>query len=302
FLRLGGQVIRVDADAVAAHQAGGELEEVPLGSRGIQDFRGADADQVADLRHLVHQRDVDVALRVLQHLRGLGHLDGGGAVHAGVDDFLVDAGDDLQRFLILAGHDLDDLLQRVLAIARIDPFGAVAQLEVDPAAQARRLFEFRSADLLGGAGMDSGFEYDNAARAQHRSYRPASLDQQGKIGIVLVVDRGGNGNDEEIAALQFRHLVGECHGRSQQGLALDLAGPVIAFFQPRDAPLVHIKADDVEALGKCDGYGQADVSKATHCDSLYHGDLTVSCRGRSPAPGKAVGTEPENPPALRRPL
>ena len=30
------------------------------------------------------------------------------------------ARDVIQRFLVLAGHDLDDLLQRVLAVARVD--------------------------------------------------------------------------------------------------------------------------------------------------------------------------------------
>ena len=36
------------------------------------------ADLGEDLRHLVHEGDVDVALGVLDHLRGLGGLDRGG--------------------------------------------------------------------------------------------------------------------------------------------------------------------------------------------------------------------------------
>lgn len=271
LLRLGRQVVRIDADAVAAHQAGRELEKVPLGAGGCQHFRGADADQIADLRHFVHQRDVDVALGVLQHLRRLGDLDGGGAVHAGVDDLLVYAGNDLQRFLVLAGHDLDDLLQRMLAVARIDPLGAVAQLEIDAAAQAGHFLQLRSADFLGGAGMDGGFKNHDAAGAQHGADRAAGAHQQRKIRVVLFVDGGRNGHDEEIAAFQLRNLVGELHRGGQQHVAFDLAGPVITLFQPCDSPLVHIKADDIKALGKCDCYGQADISKATHCDSLYHG-------------------------------
>ena len=36
---------------------------------------GVDADPVEDDRQLVHERDVEVALRVLDHLGGLGDLD-----------------------------------------------------------------------------------------------------------------------------------------------------------------------------------------------------------------------------------
>ena len=42
---------------------------------GLQHFLGVDAEAVEDQRELVDQRDVDVALRVLDDLGGLGHLD-----------------------------------------------------------------------------------------------------------------------------------------------------------------------------------------------------------------------------------
>jgi hypothetical protein len=49
LLRLGGEVIGIDADAVAADQAGIEAQEIPLGAGRRQDFAGADADEIADL-------------------------------------------------------------------------------------------------------------------------------------------------------------------------------------------------------------------------------------------------------------
>ena len=51
---------------------GRKFHLVPAAS---QHFARVDADAVEDDRQLVHQRDVEVALRVLDHLRRLGHLD-----------------------------------------------------------------------------------------------------------------------------------------------------------------------------------------------------------------------------------
>ena len=95
-LGLVRQVVRVDADAVAAHQARAERQEVPLRAGGLQHFQRVDADLVEDDGQLVHQRDVQVALGVLDDLGGLGHLDAGGAVHAGLDDRFVQRGDAVQ--------------------------------------------------------------------------------------------------------------------------------------------------------------------------------------------------------------
>ena len=85
-LRLVGQVVRIDADAVAADQARPERQEVPLGAGGLQHVFGVDAQSVEDQRQLVDQRDVDVALGVLDDLGGLGHFDAGRLVRAGDDD------------------------------------------------------------------------------------------------------------------------------------------------------------------------------------------------------------------------
>ena len=95
---LVGQVIRVDADAVAADQAGPERQEIPLGAGRLQHFERVDADLVEQDGELVHQRDVEVALGVLDHLGGLGDLDARGAEHPGGDDALVERGDLFERF------------------------------------------------------------------------------------------------------------------------------------------------------------------------------------------------------------
>jgi hypothetical protein len=86
LLRLVGQVVRIHADAVAADQAGAERQEVPLGAGRFQHLQGVDAELVEDHGQVVDQRDVEVALGVLDDLGGFGHLDAGRLVGAGGDD------------------------------------------------------------------------------------------------------------------------------------------------------------------------------------------------------------------------
>ena len=69
------QVIGIDADAMAADQTRLELQEVPLRSRGFKHLSGVEADPVEDDRQLIHQGDVQIALRVFDHLGCLGGLD-----------------------------------------------------------------------------------------------------------------------------------------------------------------------------------------------------------------------------------
>ncbi len=75
FLSSVGQIIGVDANAVAADEARLKWQEVPLRRGCRQHFGRVEPELVEDDRELVHQGYVEVALRVLDHLRCLGHLD-----------------------------------------------------------------------------------------------------------------------------------------------------------------------------------------------------------------------------------
>ena len=83
------QVIRVHADAVPADQPGSKRQEIPLRSCGFEHFGRVQVHLVEQQRKLVHERDVEVALRVLDHLGGLRDLDRRRAVDASVDDCAV---------------------------------------------------------------------------------------------------------------------------------------------------------------------------------------------------------------------
>src|SRR6202012_4693949 len=108
FLGLVRDVEGVDTDAVAADQAGAEGQEVPLRAGGLQNVLGVDAQAIADQGDLVDQGDVDVALRVLQHLGELGDLDRGGAMGTGGDDAAIGRVDDVERLRRVAGNDLSE--------------------------------------------------------------------------------------------------------------------------------------------------------------------------------------------------
>ena len=91
------QIIRIDPDAVAADQAGLEIQEIPFGPRRCQHVAGIDIERPKDQRQFVHESDVEVTLGVFDHLRRFGDLDRGCAVDAGLDDRSVDVGHDAER-------------------------------------------------------------------------------------------------------------------------------------------------------------------------------------------------------------
>ena len=163
---LVGEVVGVHADAMPAHEAGAKGQEVPFRAGRLEDFQGVDADFMEDDRQLVHQRDIEVALRVFDHLRGFGHLDRAGAMHAGRHDAAVDLGDAIQRRGRIPRDDLHDPGQRVLLVARVDALRRIPDEEILLPFQAGMAFELRDADFFGGAGIDRGLEHDDGAAPQ----------------------------------------------------------------------------------------------------------------------------------------
>src|SRR5437773_2260744 len=66
LLRSKGQVIGVDADAVAADEACREIDAVPFGRSRRKHVAGIEL--MEDRGKLVHESDVEIALCVLDHL------------------------------------------------------------------------------------------------------------------------------------------------------------------------------------------------------------------------------------------
>ena len=66
--RLVGQVVGIDADAMAADQSGPKRLKIPLGACGLEDLAGLEPKLLEQHHNFVDQGDVDVALDVLDDL------------------------------------------------------------------------------------------------------------------------------------------------------------------------------------------------------------------------------------------
>ena len=268
LLRLVRQVVRIDADAVPADQARAERQEVPLAARRVEHFLGIDVQPVEDQRQLVDQRDVHVALRVLDDLGGLGHADAGGLVGAGGDDRAVQAIDEVGDLGRGARGDLADGREAVLLVAGIDALGAVAGKEVAVELQARHALEDRHADLFGAPRVHGRLVDHDRAAAQCRADGLARPYQRAQVRPLVLIDRRRHGDDEDLAALELLQIGGE--GQPPGALQLGgghLEGDVAALGQLRDAHGLHVEADGVVVLAELHGQRQADVAQADDGDA-----------------------------------
>ena len=166
FVGLPGEIVRVDADAVAADQAGLKLEKIPLGARRFKHLEGVDADAVKNDAELVDQGDVDVALGVLNDLGGLGHADAAGAVCARLDHEIVGLGHNIQGRVVVRPDHLHNGLDGVDFVTRVDALGAVGDKKVDPHFQPTDFLQDRHAVFFGAAGIHGALVHDHIALFQ----------------------------------------------------------------------------------------------------------------------------------------
>ena len=128
-----GQIARVDGQAMTADARAGLEREKAERLRGgrVDRLPHIDVEGIGIDRQLVHQRDVDVPEGVLEKLRQLG-LAGARHGHRRVDDRVEEAPHCVQGRRIDAGDDLRRVDQVPDGVPRIDAFGAVAEVEIDP--------------------------------------------------------------------------------------------------------------------------------------------------------------------------
>jgi len=58
------EVIGINPNAVATYKAWGKVEKIPFGSGGSEHLRGIDIQLVENCRKLVHERNIEISLRV----------------------------------------------------------------------------------------------------------------------------------------------------------------------------------------------------------------------------------------------
>ena len=122
LLGLVCKVIWINANAVPAHKPRPEPKGVPLGIHAVHNLIGVDPHAIEYHSQLVHKRDVDVALTVLNNLYRFGRLDAAHGIGAGLDNEIVDFFDRLQRFDIHTRNDFPDLRKRVYLVTGVYAF------------------------------------------------------------------------------------------------------------------------------------------------------------------------------------
>ncbi len=245
------QVEGVHADAVAAHQPGLEGEEVPLRPRCLEHILRVDAHLVEYLRQLVHEGDVDIPLRIFDHLRCLGHPDGGCQVRARLYHRGIDCIDQRSCFGRTAGGDLPDLLYRMFLVAGVDALGTVSGEEIDVVLQPTHLLHHRQALLLRHPGVDGGFIHHDIAGGNHLAHRLAGTIEGAQVGVVVAVDRGGHRHHVEVTAADGFKIGGAGESALEGGLQqriLHLEGGIMTAHQ-----LVHARLVQIEPHGGVSG-------------------------------------------------
>ncbi len=149
------------------------------------DFPHVDPEVSGEHGELVDQGDVHVAERVLEELGELGHP-GARHRHGLLDDAVEESphGEPGTRASI-PDTTFGMVTRFHVGIAGIDALGAVAEVEVDPGAEARTLLEDGRHELLGGPGIRRGLEDDGGARFEVAGQDPGSLLDVGQVGVAV---------------------------------------------------------------------------------------------------------------------
>ncbi|MNV71717.1 hypothetical protein D3C71_1647540 [compost metagenome] len=139
---------------MATHQSRTKRQEVPFGASRLQYFKCVNPESVKDEAEFIHQRNIHIPLRVLNHFGSFGHLDATGLVSAGGDDLPVQLVYNLGDFQRAATSHLLDVGQAVLLVAGINALRAVTAEEIDIEFLATEFLQHRHAHFLRRTGID----------------------------------------------------------------------------------------------------------------------------------------------------
>ena len=152
-----GEVVGINANAVAADEARFEGQKVPFSLGGGEDVSGVDIEFFEDKGELIDEADVHIALGVFDGFGGFGYFDAWGEVGAGFDDAEVELVYLVCGFRCGAGGDLNDVFELVDFVAWVDALRAVAYSEILVVGEAAGLFENGDANLFSAAGVGGAF-------------------------------------------------------------------------------------------------------------------------------------------------
>ena len=229
------------------------LEAERLGGGAVDRVPQVHAELVAEDRHLVHQRDVDVPVGVLEQL---GHLGLAGGLR--LDDRVADGAVEVRRRVGAgrgeAADHLGGVADAVDLVARVDPLRGERQVEVDPGGQPGRLLQHRADDLVGGARVGGRLEDDQRARLEYRRGGLGRGLDRGQVRAVGLRQRGRDADHGHVGRVVAGQL-GQVGGGAEAALdhRLDVAVGQVVDVAAAGVQAVHRRGLDVIA-----GYVQAD--------------------------------------------
>lgn len=270
-----GEIVGIHTYAMATNKTGTEGEEVPLGASSFKYVEGVDAHLVENLGELVNESDVDVALGVLNDLGGLSDLNGRSEVCTGGDDGGIDLIDIFADFRGGARSDFFDVLHGVLLVTGIDALGRIAAIEIDIHLHTADLLYDGDAVVLGDTGIDGGLIDYDIAFADDFTYGGAGTDEGSEVGVVVCIDRSGNGNDIEVAVLDFLNVGGADKTVILNGVLKDVVGYfkrcIVTCHKSLTALGIHVETYGLIFCAEKTGEGKTDVTQADDTDfCLFH--------------------------------
>src|SRR5271157_176767 len=210
LLRLPREIKGIDWNAVPA-EPGSRIERVKAKGFGLgrfDHFPDIYAHAQAELFQLVHQRDVDAAVDVLQkfgHLCRSRRRDRNGAV----EDEAIEVPTEVACARIEAADNLGyvapcyGIVAGILALRREGNIEQVVALHARPRGVQTTLvqtLENRHQNFFGRAGIGRALQDDQLTRTQMRCDRFCRVADVAEIRLVMFVQRRGNADDDSVYA------------------------------------------------------------------------------------------------------
>ena len=246
-------------------ETGPEGQEIPLRPGRRQHILRVDLQPVEDNGKLVHQCDIEVALRVLDHFRRLGNFHRGGLVGSRRNDTGIERIDRGRRLRCRAARHLHDIRQPVFPVAGVYPLRAIAGEKILIQLQAGTSLENRYANLARAARIDGRFVNHDRSLGHCLAHRFRCTDQISKVRPVRLVDRRRHRDDEDAAIAQ----VGCIAGKGDMARRIEIVRPhfpgvIFPASKFGDTRRLAVEAGDGPRLAELDSKRQPDIAKADH--------------------------------------
>ncbi len=240
--------------------------EVPLRTRRGDHVGRAHAHLVEQRHHLVHQRDVDVALGVSRILAASATRIEAALKSPARNHARIEVIEEIGHRRGRTRHDLLDVGKLARRVGRIDALRRVAQVKVHALLETRHLFDHRQAAILCGPRIDRAFKDDDSTPAQVLADGARCGKQRPIVRPVMAVHRRGHADDDDLGLLQGRGVGGEFGIRRPEFLAIHLACEVDAAAQFVDFLGADVEADGARGLRIAKHQRQPDIAKPNDRD------------------------------------